>query len=184
MKSLLFVLALGVVAAVAVWSYRVNYDTLAALDRVEALQRRIAAEQEAIAVLRAEWAWLNRPERLARLAAAKLPDLAPMAPAQFAEASSVAFQPPPPQGPDGRPEPLPPILAASLESLFGTGAAPSVAEPESRPGGVFAALSPPEGVRPAPPPAPQALDVAGLVGRDHISQGFPLPSRRPAESLR
>ena len=180
MKSLLFVLALGVVAAVAVWAYRVNYDTLAALDRVEALQRRIAAEQEAIAVLRAEWAWLNRPERLARLAAVKLPELVPMAPGHFAEASSVAFQPPPPRGPDGTPEALPPVLAASLEGLFGARAVPSVIAPAA-PGGLFARLVMPKGVRPAPPPAPQVRDVATLVGGDHISQGFPLPSRRPEE---
>jgi hypothetical protein len=47
------------------------------------LQRAVADEREALQILRAEWAYLNQPERLARLAQAKL-GLQPAAAAQFA----------------------------------------------------------------------------------------------------
>lgn len=47
------------------------------------IQRAIEDEREAIQVLRAEWSYLNQPERLRRLAAAKL-DLQPVAQRQLA----------------------------------------------------------------------------------------------------
>src|SRR5690606_13090979 len=48
-------------------TYTVNYDTRAALDRISELRARIAEERETLQVLRVEWAWLNAPDRLARL---------------------------------------------------------------------------------------------------------------------
>lgn len=59
-------LALGIIA-IAGWAYNVNYNTMTTLDRVSELRRDIAAQREALQVLRVEWAWLNSPERLARL---------------------------------------------------------------------------------------------------------------------
>jgi len=47
------------------------------------IQRAIEDEREAIQVLRAEWSYLNQPERLRRLGAAKL-DLQPVAQRQLA----------------------------------------------------------------------------------------------------
>ncbi len=47
------------------------------------IQRAIEDEREAIQVLRAEWSYLNHPERLRRLAAATL-DLHPVAQRQMA----------------------------------------------------------------------------------------------------
>lgn len=111
MRSLLYVMALGLVATVAVWAYRVNYETLNALDRVSDLHSQIAREREAIAVLRAEWAYLNAPDRLARLSLmhdAEL-GLAPMGPDHFAETQMVAFPPPPPL------PPAPPYVEPPLE---------------------------------------------------------------------
>lgn len=98
MRGLLYVLALGLVAVVAVWAYRVNYRTLAALDRVEDLRAEIAAEHEALDILRVEWAYLNAPARLSRLAEAHLPQLGltAMSPEHFADSAMVAYPAPPP----------------------------------------------------------------------------------------
>ena len=54
----------------ATWAYRVNYATQEAMGRLADLRQEIAAEREAIAVLNAEWAYLNRPDRLRALVAA------------------------------------------------------------------------------------------------------------------
>ncbi len=67
MKTFLTMLGLVAVVTAAIWAYRVNYATQAAMADVDRLQREIASEREAIAVLRAEWAYLNRPERLLAL---------------------------------------------------------------------------------------------------------------------
>lgn len=53
------------------------------------VQRAIDDEREAIEVLRAEWSYLNRPERLRRLGAAKL-DLAPVSIRQMASMDRLA----------------------------------------------------------------------------------------------
>ncbi len=138
MRSLLYVMALGMVAAVAVWAYRVNYDTLNALDRVSDLQSQIAREREAIAILRAEWAYLNAPERLARLSLMHEGELglAPMGPDHFAETQMVAFPPPPPL-PPAPPYVEPPLKienneiasAEGVARMFDLGARPSHAAP-------------------------------------------------------
>lgn len=96
MKLLLYVSAVVLVVVCATWAYRVNYATQEAMGRVADLRADIAAEREAIAVLNAEWAYLNRPDRLQVLvkqneAALGLVELTP---SQFGEASMVAFPPP------------------------------------------------------------------------------------------
>ncbi len=68
MRSLFFVLTACVVMALAVWAYRQNYETQARLRDVNELRSEIAGLRERAGVLRAEWAFLNRPERLADLA--------------------------------------------------------------------------------------------------------------------
>jgi cell division protein FtsL len=48
--------------------YEVKNETRSMNDRVSALKLDIRKERDAIAVLRAEWSHLNRPERIERLA--------------------------------------------------------------------------------------------------------------------
>ncbi len=68
MKTFLYLLAGVLVVFAASGTYKVNYQVQAAEDRVASLQREIGRERSKIAVLGAEWAYLNRPERLRALA--------------------------------------------------------------------------------------------------------------------
>ena len=67
MKSLFYLLVAMTVMSLAFWAYRENYRTQDALSEMEAVQRDIAGLREELFVLRAEWAYLNRPERLREL---------------------------------------------------------------------------------------------------------------------
>lgn len=92
--------------ALGYWAYDQNLITQERLREAERLERAIASERERLSILAAEWAYLNRPDRLADLVAmnaARMP-LAPMAPAQFGEAHQIAY----PQGAT--------ILTASAEA--------------------------------------------------------------------
>ena len=97
MRMLLYLSASVLVVVCATWAYRVNYATQEALDRVADLQNDIADEREAIAVLGAEWAYLNRPDRLKDLVNANASTLAlvELTPDQFGEAAMVAYPPEP-----------------------------------------------------------------------------------------
>lgn len=75
MKIFLYLLSGVAVVLAATWTYQVNYRTQDALNRVTKLQIQIAREHEAISVLRTEWAYLNRPERLRALANAYFMEL-------------------------------------------------------------------------------------------------------------
>jgi len=136
MKGLLYVLALCLVAAVAVWAYKVNYRTLATLERVETLRAQIAGEHEAMDILAVKWAYLNAPDRLARLAAAHLPELGleAFSPAHYAEIGLVAFPPPPPLVANAAPMRLGPDSEAAPEMApeLGPEMAPELA-PEMAP---------------------------------------------------
>ena len=97
MRMLLYLSASVLVVVCATWAYRVNYATQEALDRVADLQNDIADEREAIAVLGAEWAYLNRPDRLKDLVNANASTLAlvELTPDQFGDVSMVSFPPEP-----------------------------------------------------------------------------------------
>ncbi|MDP2086536.1 MAG: cell division protein FtsL [Gemmobacter sp.] len=87
MRSALLILSFLVMLGAGFWAYRENYATKEALRRADALSADIARLTEAIAVQRAEWAYLNRPDRLAELVSANFDRLGllPMLPEQFAE---------------------------------------------------------------------------------------------------
>jgi len=97
MRPVLYVFSFLAVLALGFWAYRENYTTQAALRDVTALQDEIAGIRESLAVQRAEWAYLNRPDRLRDLATLNFDRLGllPMEPAQFGSAQQVAFPPAP-----------------------------------------------------------------------------------------
>lgn len=91
MKTFLYLLAGVLVVFTASWTYKVNYQVQEAEDRVSSLQREINRERSAIAVLGAEWAYLNRPERLRALSEAYYTELRlmPIDASHFASVSEV-----------------------------------------------------------------------------------------------
>ncbi|MEM9763410.1 MAG: hypothetical protein AAF968_13010 [Pseudomonadota bacterium] len=137
MSRLGFALSVLAIVAIAAWAYNVNYRTGEALARVETLRSEIARTREDVQVLHVEWAWLNTPERLARLVAVHQDKLAlgPMVPERFGDAQQVPFPPPPDH------DPLESALMAALSgaersilaqsTLPDQGAAPP-AEPDPR----------------------------------------------------
>ena len=98
MRGILYLLTAAAVIALAFWAYRETHKTQVAMAELRQLQREIGALREAVAVQRAEWAWLNRPDRLRLLAEANYDTLRlmPMRPEQFGEIEQIAFPPPPP----------------------------------------------------------------------------------------
>lgn len=81
MRFINICLVVGLVALAGV-IYQVKYQARALDADIAALHQQIDEERDAIAVLRAEWSLLNRPERIERLAR-KFLKLAPANPAQL-----------------------------------------------------------------------------------------------------
>ena len=97
MRALIYLLTFSAVIASGFWAYRENYATQQALKDVSKLNIEIADLREALSIQRAEWAYLNRPDRLRDLATINFDRLGllPMQPTQFGTAEQVAFPPPP-----------------------------------------------------------------------------------------
>lgn len=97
MRPLIYVASFLAVMALAFWAYRENYATQQVLNDVAGLQDDIGALREALAVQKAEWAYLNRPDRLRELAALNFDRLGLMAlePGQMGQAAEVAYPAPP-----------------------------------------------------------------------------------------
>ena len=93
MKSFFFLLTACVVMALAVWAYHQNYETQATLREVKELRAEIVDLRERASVLRAEWAFLNRPERLADLADMNFDRLGllPLRPEHFGRIEEIPF---------------------------------------------------------------------------------------------
>jgi cell division protein FtsL len=82
-------LVLGLVALAYV-IYQVKYQSRALDAEIATLGKEIDEERDAIAVLRAEWSLLNRPERIERLAKKYL-KLAPAKPVQLVTVDTVTI---------------------------------------------------------------------------------------------
>lgn len=126
MRGALYIAGVAMIVAMAFWAYRMNYQTQERVGVVENLRQEIGREREAIAVLRAEWAFLNAPERLAKLAHLHRGslNLQPMAPEIFADLTEIVT----PEPDDG----LQPVTIIDLDAI-----APPLA------------MSPPPKIRPA-----------------------------------
>ncbi|MBC2837281.1 cell division protein FtsL [Paragemmobacter straminiformis] len=93
MRPVLYVLSFMLVMGLAFWAYRENYATQHQLKDMGKLQDEIASLREALTLQRAEWAYLNRPERLRDLATANFDRLGllPLEAAQFGAAAEVTY---------------------------------------------------------------------------------------------
>ncbi len=93
MRGVIYVLTTLAVIGLAFWAYRENYKTQLALKETETLQREIGQARARLAMLRGEWAYLNRPDRLRELAELNYDKLGllPLAPEQFGKVDQVPY---------------------------------------------------------------------------------------------
>ncbi|PTV97499.1 hypothetical protein C8J27_101615 [Rhodobacter aestuarii] len=123
MKTISYLLAALVVLSLAFWAYHVNYATKDRLAELRGIHNEIADLQEGLSVLNAEWAYLNRPERLRELVNLNFTALAllPMAPEQFGTAAQVAYPQPA--------EELPALADLDLSETFDVAARSTEGQP-------------------------------------------------------
>lgn len=95
MRTVLYVLSALAVIGLAYWAYSENYRTQAAISHAEKLESRISTARQRLRVLNAEWAYLNRPQRLRELADINFDRLRlmPLEAAQFGRIDHVAYPP-------------------------------------------------------------------------------------------
>lgn len=93
MRSVFFIAVALAVVGLASWAYQENYRTQASLREVERLNAEIADLRETLGMLRAEWAYLNRPDRLRDLAHLNYDRLGllPLTPMQFGRVDQITF---------------------------------------------------------------------------------------------
>lgn len=97
MRAVLYILTSLAVIGLAFWAYRENYATQQALNEADKLHSNIRAAHARLAVLKAEWAYQNRPERLRDLAEINFERLGllPLHPDQFGMVDQIAYPPAP-----------------------------------------------------------------------------------------
>ncbi|WP_112662588.1 cell division protein FtsL [Microvirga flavescens] len=88
MIRFLHMVAITALIASAVYAYSIKYETLYYTEQVAKLKAQSQRERDAIAVLKAEWQLLNKPDRL-QAAADRHLDLQPMAIQQLARLSDL-----------------------------------------------------------------------------------------------
>lgn len=107
MRSLTYLACVLTVMGLAFWAYRENYATQAAVAEMSQLRRDIGAMRDELSVLRAEWAYLNRPERLRELVDLNFErlQLTPVESGQVLDLRHIDYpKPPPPPEPDLDPD--------------------------------------------------------------------------------
>lgn len=93
MRVILYVLTALSVVGLAFWAYRENYATQQSLKDMAALQDQIGTLRDSLTLQRAEWAYLNRPERLRQLTDVNFDRLGllPLQPDQLGAARDIAY---------------------------------------------------------------------------------------------
>ena len=67
MRNFFYIIIFGLVITLAYWAYQENVKTQMAIKKSEEFQAEIGKARAKLSVLKAEWAYLNRPERLIHL---------------------------------------------------------------------------------------------------------------------
>lgn len=85
-----------IVVGLGYWAYHQTIQTQMADREVNRLQRQIVNERERLGILRAEWAYLNRPDRLRELARFNFDRLGllPLTSNQFGNVAEIPFPAP------------------------------------------------------------------------------------------
>jgi cell division protein FtsL len=68
MVRLLNVLAIAALVGSAIYAYSIKYETIFRGEQIVELHQQIKSEQDSIAMLKAEWEHVSRPERIEALA--------------------------------------------------------------------------------------------------------------------
>lgn len=109
MRSLTYLACVMAVMGLAFWAYRENYSTQAAIGEMRQMHRDIARLRDELGILRAEWAYLNRPERLRELVDLNFQrlQLLPVESGQAVDLRHIDYpKPPPPPDPDDQSDEL------------------------------------------------------------------------------
>lgn len=93
MIKVLHFVAISALVGSAGYAYSIKYETLYHAEQVVKLRAKVHRERDAIAVLRAEWQHLNRPDRLQHAVERHL-DLQPLTVQQMARLSDLPNRPP------------------------------------------------------------------------------------------
>lgn len=93
MRGILYVLTALAVMGLGFWAYQENYKTQQSIRDVRVLHAQIGSAHQRLSVLRAEWAYLNRPDRLADLAELNFDRLGllPLMPDAFGAVESIIY---------------------------------------------------------------------------------------------
>ena len=67
LRFLLFATLIVSTFSLGLWAYKINYESRAASQRVNDLEKSILSLNKEVKILNAEWAHLNSPERLRKL---------------------------------------------------------------------------------------------------------------------
>ena len=94
MIKLLHFIAISALIGSAGYAYSIKYETLYHVEQVTKLKAQVQRERDVIAVLRAEWQLLNRPNRLQGAVERHLTDLQPLSVQQMARLSDLPNRPP------------------------------------------------------------------------------------------
>ena len=113
MLKALHVVAIGALIGSALYAYSIKYETMLAAEELQKLHKKAQKESGEIAVLKAEWQHLNRPERLQALADKHL-DLQPLAISQIVRLTEVPMR-----------GPRTDTIGRKLEDLFGPSETPA-----------------------------------------------------------
>jgi hypothetical protein len=108
-----------VIATAGYGMFQIKFEVQALESELTSLNAEIRDREEALRVLRAEWSYLNEPERLARLAARYL-ELTPVGASQLVRLTDVPLRPAPSATQDAAlPVPQPRPVAATQAAYEG-----------------------------------------------------------------
>ena len=93
MRSFVYILTFACLVGLAFWAYQENIKTKNVIAKTEQLQKEIGIARARLSILNAEWAYLNRPERLLELVDLNFDrlQLVPLRASNFLEVDEINF---------------------------------------------------------------------------------------------
>ena len=93
MRSFVYMLTFACLVGLAFWAYQENIKTKHAIANIEKLQKEIGISRARLSILKAEWAYLNRPDRLTELVDLNFDrlQLVPLRASNFLEVDEINF---------------------------------------------------------------------------------------------